>query len=68
MRWPYTQKTIYSRIKTRFAIIPVVIENEWVWLETYYKFSWEDYSGPNTMRFNTFKAAVEWVKTWTEGA
>lgn len=64
MRWPYTAKTIYDRIKKRFALIPRVIDNEWVWLETYYTFSWEDYGGPHTERFNTHKAAVEWIASW----
>ena len=32
MRWPYKPKTVYDRIKRRFALIPRVVENEWVWL------------------------------------
>ena len=63
MRWPYKKKTIYDRIKKRFARVPVVIGNEWVWLETYYSFTWEDYIGPNIERFNTYEEAVEWVKS-----
>lgn len=67
MRWTYKPKTFYDRIKKRFALIPRVIENEWVWLETYYSFSWEDYGGPQTVRFNTYEAAIEWVQAWEEG-
>lgn len=66
MRWPYKPKTVYDRIKKRFAFFPVVVGNEWVWKETYYSFSWEDYGGPNAMKFNTREEAVEWVKTWDE--
>ena len=63
MRWPYKKKTIYDRIKKRFARVPVVIDNEWVWLETYYSFTWEDYIGPNVERFNTYEEAVKWLKS-----
>ena len=66
MRWPYKKKTVYDRIKKRFAIFPVVINTERVWLETYYSFTWEDYAGPNVLRFNTREEAVEWVKSWAE--
>ena len=66
MRWEYKPKTIYDKIKKKFARVPVVINNEWVWLETYYSFSWEDYSGDNVMRFNTREEAVEWIKSWAE--
>ena len=65
MRWPYKKKTVYDRIKKRFAFFPVVIDDkECVWLETYYKFTWEDYSGPNVKRFNTREEAVEWLSHW----
>lgn len=66
MRWEYKPKTIYDRVKKRFAIIPVVVDNQWVWLETYYAFSWEDYAGTTTVRFNTYEQAVSWVKAWDE--
>ena len=66
MRWPYKKKTIYDRIKKRFAFFPVVINTEKVWLETYYSFTWEDYAGPNVLRFNTYEEAVKWVKSWAE--
>lgn len=66
MRWPYKKKTIYDRIKKKFARVPVVINNEWVWLETYYSFTLEDYGGEMVSRFNTYKEAVEWVKSWAE--
>ena len=66
MRWPYRKKTVYDRIKKRFAFFPVVINNEWVWKETYYSFTWEDYGGSSVMRFNTYEEAVEWVKSWEE--
>lgn len=63
MRWPYKSKTEFDRIKKRFALIPRVVENEWVWLETYYSFSWEDYGGTNVKRFHSREAAVEWLET-----
>lgn len=66
MRWPYKSKTVYDRIKKKFALIPKAIEHEWVWLETYYSFSWEDYGGPNIVRFNTYEEAVQWLKEWEE--
>lgn len=64
MRWPYKPKTIYDRIKRKFALIPRVVENEWVWLEYYYAFTWEDYGGCNVMRFNSYKAATKWLQDW----
>lgn len=64
MRWQYKPKTIYDRIKKRFALIPHVVDQEWVWLESYYAFSWEDYAGCNTVRFNTYEAAVKWLQEW----
>lgn len=66
MRWPYKKKTVYDRIKKRFAFFPVVINNEWVWKETYYSFTLEDYGGEMVTRFNTHEEAVEWVKSWAE--
>lgn len=67
MRWPHKQKTIYDRIKKRFALFPVVIDSEWVWLETYYSFALEDYGGIMVSRFTTYEAAATWVKTLIEG-
>jgi len=64
MRWPYKPNTIYDRIKKRFALIPRVVEDEWVWLESYYAFSWEDYGGCSTIRFNTYEAAKNWLRSW----
>ena len=64
MRWPYKTRTMYDRIKKRFAIIPRVVDNEWVWLESYYTFSWEDYAGPNVVRFNTYEEATKWIDEW----
>jgi hypothetical protein len=64
MRWPYKTRTIYDRIKKRFALIPRVVDTDWVWLETYYAFSWEDYGGCNTVRFNTYDAAKKWLQEW----
>ena len=66
MRWPYKKKTIYDRIKKKFAFFPVVVGNEWVWKETYYTFTWEDYVGSNVVRFNTYTEAEKWVKEWDE--
>ena len=66
MRWPYKKKTVYDRIKKRFAFIPKQVESEWVWFETYYSFTWEDYSGPTILRFNTYTEAEKWVESWAE--
>ena len=63
MRWEYKPKTEFDRIKKRFALFPFIVEDEWVWLETYYSYSWEDYGGSNTKRFNTYEDAVEWLKS-----
>ena len=64
MRWPYKPKTEIDRIKKRFAGIPFIVEDVWVWLETYYYYSWEDYGGPNVKRFNTYEDAVKWLNEW----
>lgn len=66
MRWTYKPKTVYDRIKKKFAFIPKQIANEWVWLETYYAFYWEDYAGPQAIRFNTYTEAEKWVRSWAE--
>ena len=66
MRWSYKKKTVYDRIKKRFAFFPVVVGNDWVWAETYYSFTLEDYGGEMVSRFNTYEEAVEWVKSWAE--
>ena len=66
MRWSYKPKTVYDRIKKKFARIPVRIDNEWVWLETYYSFTYEDYGGDYIERFNTYEEAIKWVKSWLE--
>ena len=62
MRWEYKPKTIYNKIKKRFALFPIVIYNEWVWLEPYYSYTEEGYAG--TIRFNTYDAAVEWLNEY----
>ena len=64
MRWEYKPKTVFDKIKRRFAIFPVVVNDEWVWLEFYYSYSWEDYGGPNVIRFNTYEAAAKWLKEY----
>ena len=66
MCWPYKPKTEFDRIKKRFALFPFIVADEWTWLETYYSYSWEDYCGPNVMRFHTYEAAAEWLKKWDE--
>ena len=66
MRWTYKPKTVYDRIKKKFALFPVVVNNQWVWLETYYAFIVEDYAGETVMRFNTHEEAIEWIKSWDE--
>ena len=62
MRWAYKPKTIFDKVKKKFALIPVVVEDEWVWLETYYSYSEEEYAGTITWRFPTYDAAVTWLK------
>ena len=66
MRWEYKPKTEIDRIKKRFALLPVVVEDEWVWLESYYSYTIEGYAGPETARFNTLDAAIQWLNSWTE--
>lgn len=61
MRCKYKHKTAYDKIKKRFAAIPVVINDEWVWLETYYSYTEEGYAGPETVRFNTHDEAIKWL-------
>ena len=64
MRWKYKPKTEIDRIKKRFALFPVVVEDEWVWFETYYSYTIEGYAGPETSRFNTLQKAIEWLNNW----
>ncbi len=64
MRWPYKPKTEFDKIKKRFALFPTIVEDNWVWFETYYSYSWEDYGGPNVKRFNTYDAVVKYLKSW----
>lgn len=62
MRWEYKPKTDFDRIKKRFAFFPVIVEDEWVWLESYYVYSIEGYAGTEVTRFNTLHAAKEWLE------
>ncbi len=64
MRWEYKPKTIFDKIKRRFALFPVVVNEEWIWLETYYAYSEETYDGTAVIRFNTHDEAVEWLKDY----
>jgi hypothetical protein len=64
MRWEYKPKTKFDKIKKRFALFPVVINEEWVWLETYYSYTEEGYAGPDTIRFNTDREAAEWLQKY----
>jgi hypothetical protein len=66
MRLEYKPKTIFDKIKKRFALIPIVVEDEWVWLEVYYSYTEEGYAGPETIRFNTYQAAADWLKNREE--
>ena len=58
MRWKCKPKTIFDKIKKRFAFFPVTINDEWVWLEFYYSITEEDYAGICVARFNTYKEAA----------
>ena len=64
MRWPYKHKTIFDKVKKRFALIPVVVEDEWVWLETYYSYSEEGYTGVMVVRFKNYQDANEWCSKY----
>jgi hypothetical protein len=66
MRWTYKPKTDIDRIKKRFALFPVIVGNEWVWLETYYSYTIEGYAGPETSRFSTLEEAIDWLNNWEE--
>lgn len=66
MRWEYKPKTELDRVKKRFAIFPVVVENEWVWLESYCVYTIEGYAGPEVIRFHTFERAKEWLEALDE--
>ncbi len=61
MRWEYKPKTVYDRIKKRFALFPVIVNTEWVWLESYYSYTLEGYAGPEVSRFSTYQEAVDWL-------
>lgn len=64
MRWKYKPKTSIDKIKKRFALFPVVVEDEWVWLETYYSYTEEGYAGPETERRLTYEAMTTWLKQY----
>lgn len=61
MRWKCKHKTIFDKIKRKFALFPVTIDDEWVWLEYYYAYSEEDYAGTLIWRFHTYNDAAEWL-------
>ena len=61
MRWEYKQKTVFDKIKKRFAFIPIVVEDSWVWLETYYSYTIEGYAGPETKRMFSYADLYQWV-------
>ena len=60
MRWEYKPKTIFDKVKKRFALFPVLVEDEWFWLETYYSYSEETYAGVAVVRFKSYQDAEEW--------
>lgn len=62
MRWPYKPKTIFDKVKKRFALFPIIVQDEWVWLETYYSYSEEDYGGVSTIRFTEYRDIVDWLR------
>ena len=64
MRWEYKPKTIFDKVKRRFALFPVLINDEWVWLETYYSYTEENSASPLTIRFNTPQEATKWLKKY----
>ena len=64
MRWNYNPKTIFDKVKRKFALFPVVVGNEYVWLEPYYSYTEEGYAGPETIRFNTYCEAINWLKKY----
>lgn len=66
MRWKHKPRTEIDNIKKKFAFFPVVINDEWVWLETYYLYSVEGYAGPEISRFNTLEEAIDWLNNWED--
>lgn len=62
MRWPIKPK---NPLKRRFAIIPVQIDDNWVWLEWYYVHT-EMGPGGATMiaRFHTYEEGVRWLNDY----
>lgn len=69
MRWEYKPKTIYDKVKKRFALFPTLVhinqdEFMWIWLESYYSYSEEQYSGPMVVRFLNYQDMDEWLTVY----
>ena len=67
MRWEYKPKTIFGKIKKRFAFFPVIVKDEWFWLETYYSYSEEHYAGVAVIRFKSYQDAFDWCSEYEYG-
>ena len=64
MRWECKPKSCYNKIKKRFAFLPTVIDNKWVWLESYYAI-FEDYGiAIADIKFLTYGAAKEFAEEY----
>ena len=68
MRWEYKPKTVFDKVKKRFAFFPIVVGtdngDEWIWLESYYSYTEEGYAGPETIRFATYQGIDEWLREY----
>ena len=68
MRWEYKPKTVFDKVKKRFAFFPIVVGtdngDEWIWLESYYSYTEEGYAGPETIRFATYQGIDEWLRKY----
>lgn len=38
MTWKTKEKSVYDNLKRKFAFFPTKIDDEWVWLETYWQY------------------------------
>ena len=36
MRWTAKELSIYDSVKRKFAFFPIKVDDEWIWLESYY--------------------------------
>ena len=65
MIWKIKQKTIYDRLKKKFALFPKRVDDEWVWLECYYSLTVFNSFGcfKEECRWKTKEAAIHDIDT-----